>query len=82
MAASSLASAALIVPIMRLLATNDCSIVSLFYRKDVRSNADTVVSYRRGLTLSTRVEQMFDVYAQSRYRLGMTAAIEPEARDE
>ena len=49
--ASSFASAALVIPIARLLFTNGCSIVSLFDRINVRSNEHTIVLYRRGPTL-------------------------------
>jgi len=49
--ASSFASAALVIPIARLLVTNGSSIVSLFDRINVRSNEHTIVLYRRGPTL-------------------------------
>jgi hypothetical protein len=46
--ASSFASAALVIPIARLLATNGCSIVSLFDRINVRSNEHTIVFISQG----------------------------------
>jgi len=66
--ASSFASAALVIPIARLLVANDSSIVSLFDQMSVRSNEDTIVLYRKGPTLLRSVEQVFDLADPNHYR--------------
>jgi len=38
----------------------------MFYQKIVRSNEDTVLSYRMGPTLSALVEQMFEIQQRNR----------------
>jgi hypothetical protein len=60
------AATALITLILTSRAPNDCSIVPMFYRILVRSNEGTVLSYRRGPTLSRSVEQMFEVQDRNR----------------